>query len=899
MALFGRDKEITRIRALLGCPRESALIVTGGRGCGKSSLLAEIPQLHGHRTVLLRVNPSESTWRFSGLTALLNGIDDPALAPLVDHVASSPPGNLDAADLSIMLLSTLRQWSGHRTVVAIDDAADLDPASQTVLGFLARRLAGTGLVLIASMKEEAPDSPFARLASLRLENLSISETVRMLESRTPGQCSKATLHAVAAATQGNPLASIELCNQLTERQLHGKCALPFPLHWNGSVEVELAASISALSPCARQALDHLSLSYRSNIGLLKEMPGDLWAGVQEIVSAGVAVRSGSSVRIQNPMLRAHIFSTMPPGERAAHHDALAAAAETVDRHAWPWHLSYTAAARSDTSFSLLREAVELVRAEEIPSAVEYIERALTINPWEAETAARLGTVAEVLFSRGEFVYAKRYVDWAQRITKDRALTLRLTGIDFQMEMMQGKSVRPSIMMRLIKEFGRHDPRLSASLLSIGALHLTERWQLGDSEQLLDLAEQFRRDASGEALAVNRRARLLTDAAKGTVERISRASDVGNSFPAPLLLKGRAMTYAENYDGARDHFAMVRSFSAASDVNWREMALHFAADNEIRAGNIRRAVALIDEIVGAPASQQYQRGMRHYFLLWRAHSVGDAVEAQARLSEAQEFVGSDASPQVAAQLFACQGHFALMRGDLEEACTLLSRAAEIGMDFGNPALLRCETDLVEAMVRSGRRREAARALTGMESRSVGLNSPWLRQAVSRSRALVAEGDHSLELFNQALDSWRQDGSLFERARTLLCYAERLETSGRTRDAKNARLRARALFEEVGAASWTRQVDALLLGNHLPDASDIRSPALLLLSAQERELVHLVARGRRNKEIAATLFVSVRTVEVRLTAIYRKLGVQSRSQLTCLVSAREPVEAPSREASPIAV
>ena len=144
-------------------------------------------------------------------------------------------------------------------------------------------------------------------------------------------------------------------------------------------------------------------------------------------------------------------------------------------------------------------------------------------------------------------------------------------------------------------------------------------------------------------------------------------------------------------------------------------------------------------------------------------------------------------------------------------------------------------------------------------------------------------------------------MFERARTLLCYAERLETSGRHKDAKNALLRAKALFEEAGAAAWTQHVDAMLLGDHVQDVPEIHSPALLLLSDQERELVQLVARGRRNKEIAASLFVSVRTVEVRLTAIYRKLGVQSRSQLTCLVSAggTVPLPEPAREASVLAV
>ena len=58
----------------------------------------------------------------------------------------------------------------------------------------------------------------------------------------------------------------------------------------------------------------------------------------------------------------------------------------------------------------------------------------------------------------------------------------------------------------------------------------------------------------------------------------------------------------------------------------------------------------------------------------------------------------------AQLFAWQGHFALMRGDLEAAGTLLSRAVEIGIDFRNPALLRCESDLVEVLVRVGNGRE---------------------------------------------------------------------------------------------------------------------------------------------------------------------------------------------------
>jgi DNA-binding CsgD family transcriptional regulator len=901
MILFGRDEELTRILAVILDPKDSALAVIGGHGSGKSSLLAEIPNLHNYRTVLLRANSSESAWPLSGLTAVLNGIDDPALGQFVEQLAVVPAGNLDFSAFSSRLLSALQQRSETRTVIVIDDADELDAVSQMIIGFLARRLASTGIVLIASMRNEAPESPFARLPSLYLPNLSHSDAVRMLESIPAKRTNPAAIHAVATATEGNPLASIELYDELLQLQLQGKYAQPIPLYWKGSFEADLAASISGLSPCARRTLDLLSLSYRSSIGVLQKMPEDLWPGLDEILSAGVAILSGPYLRIQNQMLRAHVFSAMSPAVRLANHHMLAAVTETEDPLAFPWHLSYTAARRG-AAFGLLRFAVELVRAEETQFAVEYIERALAINPWEAETAARLTTIAEVLFSRGEFVHAKRYVDWAQGIARTRALTLRLTGLDFQIELMKGNSVRPSMVLRLVKEFGHHDPAFSACLLSIAALYLAERWELKEAHQLLQHAEEYMAEASGEALAVNKRAKLLAEAVSGNIEQVRRTADGGGySSAASLLLKGRALTYAENYEGARDLFALVRNLSEASDANWSETARYFAADNEIRAGNFRSAIALIDEISGSVTSQQYHRGMRNNLLLWRSHAVGDEVEARSCFARAQRFASADTPAQAAAQLFACQGQFALMRGDLAEAGALLARAAEIGMDFANPALLRCESDLVEVLVRLGHRREAGRALTRLEYRAAGLKSQWLRMAVSRSRALVAEGEQSLELFVQALETWQKDDSVFERARTLLCYAERLKTLGRSKNAKNSLLRAKALFEEAGAASWTQQVDTLLLGDRVEVVPEIHNPALLLLSEHERELVQLVARGRRNKEIAASLFVSVRTVEVRLTGIYRKLGVQSRSQLTSLVSVREPLSAPepARETSPLAV
>jgi DNA-binding CsgD family transcriptional regulator len=303
------------------------------------------------------------------------------------------------------------------------------------------------------------------------------------------------------------------------------------------------------------------------------------------------------------------------------------------------------------------------------------------------------------------------------------------------------------------------------------------------------------------------------------------------------------------------------------------------------------------MAGSAASEQFHCGLRSHLLLWRANAVGDDVAARARLAEAKLFAATHPQAQAAAQLYACEGQFALMRGNLAEAGALLDRAAELGMDFANPSLLRCEADLIEVLVRSGNRREAARVLNRLEYRSTGLKSRWLHTAVSRSRALVAEGATSLQLFARALEPWQRNDSVFERARTLLCFGERLQACGRPREAKDSLWRAKAFFEEVGAVSWTQRVDALLFSDRIPRMPEIQNPTLLRLAEHERELVQLVARGRRNKEIAAMLFVSVRTVEVRLTGIYRKLGVQSRSQLTSLLTVRE--QEPIRESLRVSV
>ena len=640
--------------------------------------------------------------------------------------------------------------------------------------------------------------------------------------------------------------------------------------------------MGALTSAARNVLDLLALSYRSDISTIEKIDREVWTSVDELLTAGLVTRSGPHIGIASQLLRGYIFAAMTPAVRTANHRALAEAASETDAYARRWHLSFTALERQ-TPFQLLRHAVDLIRGGEVAFAVEYIERALAINPWEAETAARLTSVAELLFNRGELVFARRYLEWAQRVTRNPALILRLTGLSFEIQFAQGAAVRSSMVLRLVKEFGRHDPAYSATLLAIATVYYAERWELKDAAELLRHGNEFRGSASAQCLAMVDGAKQLLEAISGnTANLASKHGLTGTAGAAGILMRGRAFTYAECYQNAQEALAMLHSSDDPAYTNWRETAAFMAVDNEIRAGNVRAAVSLIDELELSEPELKYHRGMRHLLRVWRAYSLGDDGQARAFATEALRYTGAESHPAITAQLAACQGYFALLRGDLAESVAQLSRAAEIGMQFANPSLLRCEADLVEALIRLGRHHEATQALLRLESRSVGLRSPWLMMAVARSRAMLADGEQSLQLFSQALEG--RNGHTLERARTLMCYAERLHAFGRLRDARDALLRAKVMFDEAGASAWTQHIDALLLDERMEPVRPQGNPAMLLLDDHERALAKMVARGMRNKEIAATLYVSVRTVEVRLTAIYRKLGVESRAQLTALAAGK---------------
>ena len=128
------------------------------------------------------------------------------------------------------------------------------------------------------------------------------------------------------------------------------------------------------------------------------------------------------------------------------------------------------------------------------------------------------------------------------------------------------------------------------------------------------------------------------------------------------------------------------------------------------------------------------------------------------------------------------------------------------------------------------------------------------------------------FADALAQHEQVPAPFERARTLLALGS-VQRRARKRGAARASLEeAESVFEELGAPLWAQKARGEL------DRVGGRAEAPGELTPHERRIARLVREGLTNKEVAAALFVSDRTVESALTQIYRKLDVRSRTELS---------------------
>ena len=231
-----------------------------------------------------------------------------------------------------------------------------------------------------------------------------------------------------------------------------------------------------------------------------------------------------------------------------------------------------------------------------------------------------------------------------------------------------------------------------------------------------------------------------------------------------------------------------------------------------------------------------------------------------------------------------GLLELGRGDAAAAVPLLRRAEEIRLACGcrDPRTVPFGPDLVEALARSGDVAEAARRLAEYDDAVLGAPTAWARATAARCHALLTrDHDEAERLFADALAHHAHSDAPFDTARTQLCWGERRR---RRRDIAGSRpLLNEALeaFHLLGARPWARRAAAeLRAAGGRPDHQT--PPKLSGLSPQELRCALAAADGMSNREAAAMLFLSPKTVEYHLGKVFAKLGLTSRTQLARLLA-----------------
>jgi DNA-binding CsgD family transcriptional regulator len=348
---------------------------------------------------------------------------------------------------------------------------------------------------------------------------------------------------------------------------------------------------------------------------------------------------------------------------------------------------------------------------------------------------------------------------------------------------------------------------------------------------------------------------------------------------PALTRACAAAFLLGHDDAArslgDRAAVLAR--AHGDVSTVPVAMEFAAGARFALGRHDDAVSALQESadLARESGQTALAGGNLALLAVLAAVHGDPETARLRVCEARrDRVASPGGRGWAV------GDWALATVDLLAGRhrAAVRRLAPL-MSAGHLVVRVAATPFaVEAAVRAGEPRFAGRLIEMFDRWAPHTGNPdWLALS-ARCHALVTGED---EHFRRALAEHARGSSEFERARTELLYGEQLRRRRRPIRAREYLRSALDAFQRLDCGWWAARVAAELRAAGETPARPPEQPADTLTSQQMR-IAELVAGGATNREVAAKLFLSPRTVDHHLRNIFTRLGIRSRVDLARLMT-----------------
>ncbi|WP_026910765.1 helix-turn-helix transcriptional regulator [Patulibacter minatonensis] len=902
--LHGRvtERELLRERtAGLADGRSFALLLEGPAGIGKSALLdAAVAEADGVRVLRTIGHEAETHIPHAALLDLaapvlelrdrLAPADAAALGAAFALGSATSPGETVAVSAAFLALLGAVADEGP-TLLVVDDAQWLDEASREALLFVCPRLEAEGVgVLIATRDGLPADRRFDRPG---LERLMLGGLDDAAARAVAGTLAPAVLTSVLEAAAGNPLALRELPRGLAREQRDGRVPLRTPLAAREGVRAIFARQLAALPEPTRRALCLLAArGPASGAELPAALAGlDLSAGALDPArSAGLVVDGADAEPVfRHPLLASAAYHGEPTVERRAAHAALAAATPHPARRAW--HLS-SAVTGTDEAAAAALEAVarDATGRGASGDAAHAAERAAELSPASAERARRRLLAASAHALAGHDAEARDLI--AAATADDPGVRRAADRVEAELDVRGG---RPAEGVRLLEacaaaELGTGDRAAAAGALVQAAL---AHMYTGDMDALIDTGRRARDHATGVADDLAMLATLICGEGHaalghgaearellGAAEPLLRSGDHPLELAEVVAMGALCSAWVERFDRAEQTIDRLVTRARRAGAAGR-LGYPLAVRSHVgwRRGRWRAALADAAEAVSL-SRETGQHGVLAAALpaLARAEA-GRGRFDEARRSGKEALAMADAAGADAIALWATSalGFCELSAGLPAEAVVALDRAAVLARDLPQPTLTMFAADHVEALVRVGRTDDARAATAVLADAAERSDTAWARAVVARGRVLLAPDDEVDATASVALGHHARVDLPFEHARTLLVIGERLRRARRRGDARVPVERALASFERLGATPWAERARDELRAGGAAAVPAADAPAVDELSARELQIAMLVADGRTNREVGSALFLSPKTVEHHLSAIYRKLGLRSRTQL----------------------
>ena len=899
--MVGRDVELTEVEDLLTDARSGqsgALLIVGEPGIGKTTLLESARSRADGFTLLSAqgVEP-DSALAHAALLELVTPVqlllaELPAPQANALRAALGWAAPVDPADRFLVAAATLSLLASaaERTpvLVTVDDLQWLDRESAGAILFAARRLGPDAVAFVFSARTGSiPADLVQGIPVLELDGLSPADASRLLPEPT-----ESVLEQLVAGTDGNPLALLEASRRLTQAQAVGAAPLPDPLPVGDRLLGYYETLLTTMSADAWQAVVLLALEQSTGSSTVATAlagggidPAD---ALDEARNLGVLAADERGLYFRHPLLRTAVLRLATPAQQREAHRALADQLPS-DSPAKVWHLAESSVGPDDAMADQLAEVASADRRRlGFAAASAALERAALLTVSTDVAAERLAAAAEDAFLAGD-------------VARTRALVDRVL-IGPAPEPARGRAL---FTVGMLEQYTGSMPT-SADHLSAACDLLDGRLLVRALTELANVRFRLNNLAGIEVCA----------------DRIDQTAD--RSDPEQRLLAdftvGMSLMLRGEPDSGREKLASVKTLALSEELRHEPRALLYMAlavgfsgevgtavsEGSARIDDVRRrgAVGILVPLLairaagrawvgdhagafadaGEAAELAEQLGyvadasVAVEMLAWQLSARGLHTEAGEALVKARTLVDRAGTTGVAAHHALTVAFCALCRGELDQVVEVLEAriAADGGVgSVGEP--LGVAPLLVEAYAGLGRDDEAS-ALSRQYADATSASAPArLLALVARCEGITAsQPEAARAAYETALAAHDVAGDAFESARTRMLFGAGLRREGQRVAAREQLRQAHDAFAAMDLTHWARRCahELSVTGATARKRGDASDEAL---TSQETRVALLVAEGKSNKEVAAALFLSPKTIEHHLGSVFRKRGFKSRSEL----------------------